>query len=38
MEALSPEYYLLYTSTKDDYYSKFIYCFNAFTFLLVPIV
>ncbi len=35
MESLASEYYLLYTSTKKSYYSKFIYCFNAVTFLLV---
>ena len=35
MEALSSEYFLLYSSTKDEYYSKFIYCFNAINFLLV---
>ena len=35
MESLAPEYYLLYTSTKKSYYSKFIYCFNAITFILV---
>ena len=35
MESLAPEYYLLYTSTKESYYSKFIYCFNAITFILV---
>ena len=35
MEALSSEYFLLYSSTKDNYYSKFIYCFNAITFMLV---
>jgi hypothetical protein len=38
MEALAPEYYLLYLSTKDDFYSKFIYCFNASTFFLVTML
>ena len=38
MEALSPEYFLLYSTAKDEFYSKFIYCFNSLNFLIVSII